>query len=281
MDRKRAPPALHGPGPGKDKPYAVGYGKPPANTRFRKGVSGNPKGRPKRAKSSLPRLNEERLKSIVMVEAYRTIKVNDGERQLDVPMAQAVLRAIAMKAVKGDHRSQRLFSELVSETERANRAVHDEWVELAIEYKRSWAEEFERCRRLGLPEPDPVPHPDHIEMDRRTGEVIVDGPLSEKQRNAGRQLVQRYLDSLDEQRWFRLAHRRARSDKQRGLFADLIAIEERLQTKLMGAIQTNPWIQRELKAQMQANRIKKSEEEGNKRADWVSGATALPGSRGQ
>ena len=29
--------------------YAVGYGKPPLHTRFRKGRSGNPRGRPKRA----------------------------------------------------------------------------------------------------------------------------------------------------------------------------------------------------------------------------------------
>ena len=29
--------------------YEVGYGKPPKNTQFRKGVSGNPRGRPKKA----------------------------------------------------------------------------------------------------------------------------------------------------------------------------------------------------------------------------------------
>ena len=31
--------------------YEVGYKKPPGHTRFRKGRSGNPKGRPKRAES--------------------------------------------------------------------------------------------------------------------------------------------------------------------------------------------------------------------------------------
>jgi hypothetical protein len=29
--------------------YEVGYGKPPKNGRFQKGVSGNPKGRPKKS----------------------------------------------------------------------------------------------------------------------------------------------------------------------------------------------------------------------------------------
>ena len=31
--------------------YEVGYGKPPKATRFKKGQSGNPKGRPRRQKT--------------------------------------------------------------------------------------------------------------------------------------------------------------------------------------------------------------------------------------
>ena len=34
-----------------ERDYEVGYGKPSAHTRFRKGQSGNPKGRGKGAKS--------------------------------------------------------------------------------------------------------------------------------------------------------------------------------------------------------------------------------------
>ena len=39
--------------------YDVGYGKPPASTRFKPGQSGNPKGRPKGANNKKPKLNEE------------------------------------------------------------------------------------------------------------------------------------------------------------------------------------------------------------------------------
>ena len=62
--------------------YEVGYCKPPTTTRFQKGNSGNPRGRPKEAKDKLPAINEERMKSILIEEAYRAIKVRDGSRKL-------------------------------------------------------------------------------------------------------------------------------------------------------------------------------------------------------
>src|SRR4029078_7462453 len=98
--------------------YDVGYGKPPAETRFKPGQSGNPRGRPKGAKNKLPALNEERLKGIILAEAYRAIRINDGDKQIKVPMAQAIVRAVAVNAVKGQQRAQRLFTELLTSTER-------------------------------------------------------------------------------------------------------------------------------------------------------------------
>ena len=73
--------------PGKQANFEVGYGKPPAKTRFRPGQSGNPKGRPKgsKNKSKAPALNEERMKTILLEEAYRTIKVKEGSGQVSVP----------------------------------------------------------------------------------------------------------------------------------------------------------------------------------------------------
>lgn len=166
-----------------DATYEVGYGKPPATTRFKPGQSGNPRGRPKGAKNRLPKLNEERLKMIILQEAYRDITVRDGARNVTIPMAQAVMRSLSVNAAKGQHRAQRLFAEMLSTTERQNKQLADEWLSTAMDYKIEWDEELERRKRLGITDlPDPVPHPDHIRIDMNTGEARVEGPFTKEEK---------------------------------------------------------------------------------------------------
>ena len=66
--------------------YDVGYGKPPVHTRFRKGQSGNPSGRPRRT-------HHERAEELMLREAYRLVTVRDGHGTARIPAFQAVLRA--------------------------------------------------------------------------------------------------------------------------------------------------------------------------------------------
>ena len=186
--------APRNPGPAKPGPgrpgalvggvsYNVGYGKPPADTRFKKGVSGNPRGRPKGAKAKVPGLNEERMKALILEEAYRSITVRDGLRNVTVPIAQAVLRSLAVNAVKGQHRSQRLFAELLSSVETANRTLHNEWLNTAMEYKIKWDQELARRERLGIINaPEPLPHPDHVLIDVREGTARIVGPATREEK---------------------------------------------------------------------------------------------------
>jgi uncharacterized damage-inducible protein DinB len=97
-------------------------------------------------------------------------------------VAKAVMRSVALSAVKGQPRAQRLFTDLLQGTEKANKALHDQNLESAIDYKQRWTEELERRQRLGIDAPDPIPHPDHIELDRRDGTVRIKGPMTREEK---------------------------------------------------------------------------------------------------
>lgn len=169
--------------PARSAAYEIGYAKPPVATRFKPGQSGNPRGRRKgTTKTPTYALNDERLKTIILEEAYRTININDQTGQIDIPMAQAVVRSLAVSAAKGSQRAQRLFTQLLSSVEKDNKRLHDEWLNTAIEYKVEWERELQRRTRLGIQAPAPVPHPDDIIIDVQTGSVRVTGPMTKEEK---------------------------------------------------------------------------------------------------
>src|SRR5229473_3431790 len=85
----------------EDKPeYAVGFAKPPRRTRFCKGQSGNPKGRPRGAKN-LATLMEKVLKEPVVIS-------ENGKRRR-ITKREALIKQLVNKAIAGDPRSIKLL----------------------------------------------------------------------------------------------------------------------------------------------------------------------------
>ncbi len=208
-------PKLTLPATQKEPAYEVGYGKPPADTRFKPGRSGNPAGRPKGAKNRKPALNEERLKGIILEEAYRSITVRDGHRQVSVPMAQAIVRSMAVNAAKGQHRAQRLFAELLSGTERQNKALADEWFCTALDYKIEWEHELHRRQTLGITDlPPPLPHPDQVKIDMNSGLAHIEGPATKEQLAQVETWRDRQKDFMEELEWIRQGLKRARKPER-------------------------------------------------------------------
>jgi hypothetical protein len=73
--------------------YAVGYGKPPTETRFQAGKSGNPKGRPKGG--------EAIEDAIFKVMDEPLVTTDDGKRRR-MPAREAIFRRMRTKAMNGD-----------------------------------------------------------------------------------------------------------------------------------------------------------------------------------
>ncbi|MDO8978721.1 MAG: DUF5681 domain-containing protein [Afipia sp.] len=86
------------------KEAKVGYRKPPAETRFKPGQSGNPNGRPK---------GSVNLKTDLRSELSEKIRIREGERSLKVSKQRAMLKALVAKALKGDARAANVVLTLV------------------------------------------------------------------------------------------------------------------------------------------------------------------------
>src|SRR6202790_727002 len=65
-----------------DSTYEVGYGKPPKANQFRKGRTGNPRGK---------RQGEENTISVFRRIVSKRVKINDGEKVRTTTLAEAVI----------------------------------------------------------------------------------------------------------------------------------------------------------------------------------------------
>src|SRR5215207_8722688 len=147
--------------------YEVGYGKPPTHSRFRKGHSGNPSGRPRRKST-------ERANDIALQEAYRLVPVREGDKIVKLPAIQAVHRSQIALAAKGNGPAQRAVLRVVQAIEKEGHDLNMELLQAAIEYKAMANREAERRRRLGITYVDPnAPHPDDLVIDMHTGDVAM------------------------------------------------------------------------------------------------------------
>jgi uncharacterized protein DUF5681 len=80
----------------KKKDYEVGFGKPPKSGQFKKGQSGNRKGRPKGARG---------LKTDLKAELSETVTFTENGKQRNLSKQRLMIKQLAAKAVKGDLRA--------------------------------------------------------------------------------------------------------------------------------------------------------------------------------
>ena len=96
-------------GEARGSEYEVGFGKPPKSTRFRKGQSGNPSGRPRDAKNFATILDEELEQEVI---------VRENGRQKTISKLRASIKQLVNKAASGDHRAIKALFDIRSDLEK-------------------------------------------------------------------------------------------------------------------------------------------------------------------
>lgn len=78
------------PGNSADESYRVGYGRPPTQTQFKPGVSGNPKGRSKKAPSFSEVTEQVLNKKIEMRAGDQVLRMSNKEALIQSAIRQAL-----------------------------------------------------------------------------------------------------------------------------------------------------------------------------------------------
>ena len=84
--------------------YEVGYGKPPRETRFKQGQSGNVRGRPRGSKN---------FATVMLKELSEGLTISENGRQRKITKREALIKQVINKAVAGNPRLiQILFNQI-------------------------------------------------------------------------------------------------------------------------------------------------------------------------
>ena len=130
----------------KQKPVsgAVGRGNPPKHTRFRKGISGNPKGRPKGSKN---------LTTYLMEAARDQVVATVGGKPRRISKIQATAMQLSTKAAGGDQNAMNKFLDWMDEIESRTAAAKPTEFPLSepdLEVIRAIYERMKQCEQEAM-----------------------------------------------------------------------------------------------------------------------------------
>ena len=123
--------------------YEVGYGKPPRDTRFPKGQSGNPRGRPSGAKNLKTLLSEALNEPVIVTE-------NGGRRK--VTKRQAIVTQLVNRSATADFRAIKILLDIVRDIERQTEPTAPETSDFS-EADEMVLEQIKARFSIGKPEP--------------------------------------------------------------------------------------------------------------------------------
>ncbi|MDX8470349.1 DUF5681 domain-containing protein [Mesorhizobium sp. VK23B] len=181
MEDDKEPPKGFPPGAAdhiKQDIYGVGYKRPPKATRFKKGQSGNPKGRPRGIAPDLS-LSDEPVLKAAFEAAKKTVTIREGGKLSTVSIPAALIQSGINDAFKGNARSLGLMLDVMRIASQAHAREVKETQATWRKYKDDYAEALRKAERNGLPPPTILPHPDDVVIDDEVGVRFI-GPVDEE-----------------------------------------------------------------------------------------------------
>ena len=162
----------------------VGYGKPPRWTRFTKGQSGNPKGRPRRQKPAPDRApsNQDDIARRVL---QKPVSITEGGKKRKITYNEYIQHSQANSAAKGNVIAQRDILRTARELEardieRAKEAaeIEQKVFRYVLNWRASQAAAWQAAAANGREPETPWPHPDDILIDTEQQRWGIRGPDS-------------------------------------------------------------------------------------------------------
>jgi hypothetical protein len=172
-----------GSGGGGTRP--IGYGSPPKSGQFRKGKSGNPKGRPRTQQADellVPAPARYPTHEHLRAEADRRIVVTDATGRKTITVREGILRTRSLRALQGSVLAQRdSLRDFAQEDERVHQQ-HKKSFEYWHEYQNEGRAKIAMAMKRGEAPPDLLPHPEDIHLDWARLEVQIIGAVDEAER---------------------------------------------------------------------------------------------------
>ena len=102
--------------------YEVGYRKPPKSGQFRKGISGNPLGRPKKASD---------FDSELLRQMNSKVTINENGKRIAIKKSEALAKRLFVQAWEGNTPATRHLVEFCRQAHEKDVARHEEVARLA------------------------------------------------------------------------------------------------------------------------------------------------------
>ena len=161
--------------------HDVGYKNPPQHSRFTKGQSGNPNGRP--PKSNVAERSSEHQSldlspsaKALLKQGARKVKVREGEVVSEITVREALDRAQITSAMKGNAMAQKCLLDRFAVAEKAEAAAIEHSNDAWLSHQQSCRDAIVKARSRGEPEPECLPHPDDLVFEH--GKLVrITGPV--------------------------------------------------------------------------------------------------------